>query len=269
MKDIFAKSLDAIEIASVIDGRGIMDDEWFGNNIKSPFSRIWFIEEGSGYVSFGGKENEINAGNVYLLPAETEFSSRGKKDVTLKQRFFHISVPTLEYFDLFSNFSGIYSLPISEAQAEGVFSLYPEDNYTYLLEVKSIIYKTLVAFMKKYRFEDISICGYSAPVRRAIEYVRRHLSAALTAKEIAEAVFTSESFLRKKFRAEVGISVGGYIDKLLIGKAKHLLVHSSYSIKEISDELGFGDQFYFSRRFKDICGTSPSHYRKENQLFMF
>ncbi|HEX7652481.1 MAG TPA: AraC family transcriptional regulator [Verrucomicrobiae bacterium] len=34
------------------------------------------------------------------------------------------------------------------------------------------------------------------------------------------------------------------------------------SIKAISDQLGFADQFYFSRAFSKLHGHSPSEHRR-------
>ena len=38
------------------------------------------------------------------------------------------------------------------------------------------------------------------------------------------------------------------------------------NIKEIGYRLGFKDQYYFSRLFKNIMGSSPLQYKKENRL---
>jgi AraC family transcriptional regulator, transcriptional activator of pobA len=45
-------------------------------------------------------------------------------------------------------------------------------------------------------------------------------------------------------------------------EAKRELYLTSKSIREIAFELGFSDEFYFSRFFKNITGISPSLYRE-------
>ena len=45
----------------------------------------------------------------------------------------------------------------------------------------------------------------------------------------------------------------------------NIIKSTDISILTLSRRLGFSDQFYFSRRFKEIFGKSPREYRK-NQL---
>lgn len=44
-------------------------------------------------------------------------------------------------------------------------------------------------------------------------------------------------------------------------KAANLLVSTTMSIREISDQIGYNDQLVFSRAFKNKFGMSPRNYR--------
>ena len=46
-------------------------------------------------------------------------------------------------------------------------------------------------------------------------------------------------------------------------KAKRMIVKKGISLKDISVNLGFFDQFYFSRLFKKRFGLAPLQYRKK------
>jgi two-component system response regulator YesN len=48
-------------------------------------------------------------------------------------------------------------------------------------------------------------------------------------------------------------------------KAAELLTTTAASISQISEELGFDDVKYFSRKFKKQYGVSPASYRKINR----
>ena len=41
-----------------------------------------------------------------------------------------------------------------------------------------------------------------------------------------------------------------------------MLINRGKSINEISEEVGFNDAKYFTKRFKKIMGVSPNEYRK-------
>lgn len=81
-------------------------------------------------------------------------------------------------------------------------------------------------------------------------------------QEVAQAMGTSYESFRKRFRALSGQAPGHFHASCLMERACALLVNSDQSIAEVADNLGFCDQFHFSRRFKAHVGCSPSGFRK-------
>ncbi|TYR33652.1 helix-turn-helix transcriptional regulator [Sphingobacterium phlebotomi] len=67
----------------------------------------------------------------------------------------------------------------------------------------------------------------------------------------------------KKVKKHYGKVPSKLIRERLILEAKRLLHLTYKSIKEISAELGFEDEFYFSRYFKKEVGVSPRIFRDE------
>jgi len=53
------------------------------------------------------------------------------------------------------------------------------------------------------------------------------------------------------------------IEKKIVTKTIELLKLSQLSIKEIAWQLGYEDQYYFSRMFKKQTGLPPQIYRKQ------
>ena len=104
---------------------------------------------------------------------------------------------------------------------------------------------------------------YSEGIKKAMDYIHRNTRINLSTELVSENLFISKSKLRKDFKKETGISIGKYIDDMVFFKAKRLLSKGYFSINDISQKLGFCDQFYFSRRFKERFGDPPSEYRKK------
>jgi AraC-like DNA-binding protein len=100
-----------------------------------------------------------------------------------------------------------------------------------------------------------------AVIRDAQEYIRKHVGSALCLSEVARAVMLSPNYLTSLFRAKTGVSLGNYIKRKRIARAKQLLAGSRRSIKDISYALGFEDPYTFSRTFKRVEGISPLQYR--------
>lgn len=52
------------------------------------------------------------------------------------------------------------------------------------------------------------------------------------------------------------------VDEKIVSEAKKILMHRHLKIKEIAWQLGYEDEYYFSRLFKKIEGISPKKYRQ-------
>jgi AraC-like DNA-binding protein len=60
----------------------------------------------------------------------------------------------------------------------------------------------------------------------------------------------------------MGVSLSAYIERQIMHEASRLLLQSKLTAGEVSERLGFCDQFYFSRRFSAFFGISPREFRK-------
>ena len=54
-----------------------------------------------------------------------------------------------------------------------------------------------------------------------------------------------------------------FLSGVLIKQACRLLLQKRCTIKEVADQLGFNNEFYFSRFFKKFMHVSPGQYREE------
>lgn len=71
--------------------------------------------------------------------------------------------------------------------------------------------------------------------------------------------------LNKSIHEQFGISVSAMIDEFAIGAIKSLLIHHSYSVKEIAAQLHFSEAHHLTRYFKNITGVTPSGFRMAYQ----
>jgi len=71
--------------------------------------------------------------------------------------------------------------------------------------------------------------------------------------------------LSKLFKEEKGVTYINFISDKRLEKSRQMLAETDLSIKEITGEVGYNDQNYFSRIFKNKYGLSPKEYRKVRQ----
>ncbi|ADN01791.1 response regulator transcription factor [Spirochaeta thermophila] len=112
------------------------------------------------------------------------------------------------------------------------------------------------------RLEDVDLAGAPAVFAEVCAYLRKHFRERLSPGEVARKFRISESYLRKLFREYKGASFKDYLTSLRIEEAKRLLsLTPPLPVKAVASSVGFKDEFYFSRVFRERTGISPTAYR--------
>lgn len=103
-------------------------------------------------------------------------------------------------------------------------------------------------------------------VANVIERVRGYIdqnyaNGGLTVADIGKAVYLSSTYVSLLFKQETGQTVGEYLTKVRVDKAKELLRDPQYKFYDICYAIGYTDPSYFSKLFKKVTGVTPSAYR--------
>jgi AraC-like DNA-binding protein len=98
--------------------------------------------------------------------------------------------------------------------------------------------------------------------RLILDYIARNASRPLGRAEVASKAGLSEAEFSRMLRRVTGRSFSEHLLKLRIDQACSLLRSSGLTLEEISGRCGFESASYFSRRFRQETGISPSQYRK-------
>ena len=254
------KTADFLDVKLRDHGHAVLEKGWHYPRTALPMSRLYFSRSGRGIIEYGDSKIETKPGYVYLVPANFRFGYT--VDETWEKLFVHFVIMRHDGYDMLSDMGKICEYELGTARIDELISLYTTNDTRNAFALKFAIYKTLNDILENESFRPKSEVSYSALVESTISYVRSHLSIKLSIAEIAANNFISESLLSKRFRSEYGITLGKYIDDLVFFSAQNLLIESNLSIAAISEKLGFCDQFYFSRRFRQFAGVSPRYYRK-------
>ncbi len=92
--------------------------------------------------------------------------------------------------------------------------------------------------------------------------MNKNIGSRLSLDEIASLCNMSVSNLKKVFFRYSGQGIAEYFNEMKIRRAI-MMMSEDKTVKEISSELGFYDQNYFSTVFKRITGKSPVKYKKD------
>lgn len=94
------------------------------------------------------------------------------------------------------------------------------------------------------------------------KYINSHLDTPLSVELLSQHSHYSRAYLSAIFKQGTGSTILAYISEKRMERAKELLRQGTWSISRISDALGFSSVQYFSRRFRQEVGCSPTDYRR-------
>lgn len=85
----------------------------------------------------------------------------------------------------------------------------------------------------------------------------------ISLEKLARLLCVTPAYFSRLFYEKMHITPKRYVLNKRIERAKELLSTTDASICEISNSVGYEDQFYFCRIFKKYSNMSPSEYRKK------
>lgn len=110
----------SLEVAD--SGLAQVDNTWNMEKVCSPYSRVYFIPEGSGTLTLRGREIALQEGYVYLIPAGLLYNYRC--DSHMEQLYFHVNIIQVNGMDLFFGCEEVYERKVSGQYLERVLALY-------------------------------------------------------------------------------------------------------------------------------------------------
>ncbi len=93
-------------------------------------------------------------------------------------------------------------------------------------------------------------------------YIERHYRTKHSASDYAEMLSITPKALTKLTKAHFNKTLTDLIAERIIIEAKRELYLTNKTVKEIAYELGYNDEYYFSRFFKKNADVSPQLYRE-------
>ena len=103
---------------------------------------------------------------------------------------------------------------------------------------------------------------YDPRVRIVIDFMKANLHRKISLTDLAREVNLSAAHVSRLFSIETGISPSEYLIRLRMEKARHLLLTSVLSVKEVMAMTGYGNRGHFVQHFKRYFGLTPSEYRR-------
>ncbi|WP_458127026.1 response regulator transcription factor [Paenibacillus sp. Z3-2] len=99
-------------------------------------------------------------------------------------------------------------------------------------------------------------------VKKAVMIVQQDLEQAYTASALSQQLNISRSYFSQCFKDLMGKTFNEYSRFIRVEKSKEYLLNTNNTIFWIAERVGYTDEKYFSRIFRELTGHLPSEYRQ-------
>lgn len=223
-----------------------------------------YCMEGSGSIYLHSTEYRLSPNMYFIIPRNVPHRYASSEDDPWSIYWVHFNGELADSLYLRELENGrVKAKPIgyNEARIELFDQIYTTLEYSYDEREMEMMNLNLQHLISSFIYNKDTKPPADNNVANSIAYMKTQLSKAVTIQSLAKQQDVSVSHYSSLFKAKTGSSPIQYFNQLKVQKSCQYLYFTDRSVKEISNELGFEDPYYFSRLFKKLIGVSPINYR--------
>jgi AraC family transcriptional regulator len=267
-----------------------LDSSWNYCDLTSPFSRIYLISSGEGYIYPNCQKIKLEPDFLYLIPSYVPCSYTCSK--SLMQYYLHFTLELADKLNIFDIYpyhfkaeaidkdfhlldrlleinpnTGLQVVDPAVYQSKNwVNSTVDNSSISQHIETNGIIFQLFSRFLSTDIPANSFTTNSSKRFKETLAFIQHNIDKNISINELSAQAQMSNDHFTRSFKKEIGTTPLEYINQKRIEKAQLLLVVTSLSVNEILVKTGFNSASYFSRIFKTGTGLTPLEYRKFHQL---
>lgn len=228
-----------------------------------------YCVEGEGYVYVEDRMYTLRGKEAFCIPRNQKHKYYASEEDPWSIFWVHFKGDNTGYYPL----DTCQIIGINSTHAENrIITLFDvlfrvlERNYTlgnfiYISQVLSLILSEIY-----FREKVDEVSNQSKHITAMVRYMYQHLNENLTLEDLSEEFELSKSYINASFKKYADRAPIAFFIRLKMQEACKLLKSTNMYIVEVSQELGYDDQYYFSRIFKKVIGVSPKEYRNGSYI---
>jgi AraC-like DNA-binding protein len=271
-----------------------LNRKWNYNNVISPYFRIYYIDEGEGFIASKQEKVKLQQGYFYIVPSFTLCHLLCKE--YLSQYFLHFFEESAEGISLFENNRKVIKVPAStldianfrrlleinpgrginrsdnprDYEKHAYYKSYQELNKTVsdsvYFETQGILLQLVSRFLNSNRFKTKTPDPIPSKILEAMRYIQVNLKENLSVNFLADNANLNQDYFSRLFLKYAGQRPLSYLHEKRIERAQYLIATTGLSYIEIAEKVGFENSSHFSKIFKKVTSITPGEYKKQNGL---
>jgi AraC family transcriptional regulator, transcriptional activator of pobA len=258
------------------------DDSYFDHIQRNNYYSLIWLTQGKGKVKADFSEYDFRPNSLFAFSPYQPFMFSASKNLTggaiqFHPDFFCIHKHQAEVACNGVLFNNIYQPPFItiDEKSSSTFKMLIEQMKTEMQNPALAQYELLISYLKIFLITASRLKTEQEPqALKAVAdlkepFILQNLKHAIekdfktkhTASDYAKALNISAKALAKITKAYFNKTLTDLIAERIIIEAKRELYLTNKAIKEIAYELGYQDEYYFSRFFKTNADISPQMYR--------
>ena len=219
---------------------------WIHKDVYVSFSRLYYIIDGTAYYEEDGKAILLKKGHLYLTPVKKSFGLYDDPEDRLLHTYCHVTTaPTVERL---TEIEVVEGTPLYDAVA--LWRKYIHTSDTELL--KSIIQLLLSLCVKP-------SAVLSSPAQKVKEYIDTMDTYSLDMTALSRAVGYSREHITRSFVSAYNVTPKQYLNARRMNAARAMLLDGA-RVMDVSEHIGYANQYSFSKAFRAHFGLSPEKY---------
>lgn len=234
---------------------------------------IHFVLSGKGYLVKNRIKYPLTTGQIFIIkPQEiaTYYADIGNPWTYCWVSFGGNEVPNIMKILIDEEMTSCFPVKNIIDYSNLVLELLKYPPHSLINELKTkelsyrILYKLSTASIVKIETEEfVNLNQISNLTSSIIELVSKNYQSGIGVQDISNILSFNRSYLSRKFKNEIGISIQNWLLYIRIEKSCHYLAFTNLSVEKISQIVGFQSSELFTRNFKKVKELTPLSYRKK------
>ncbi|HKG05332.1 MAG TPA: AraC family transcriptional regulator [Pedobacter sp.] len=229
-----------------------------------------YCTEGRGSIHVNEVRYDLLPNTYFIIPKHVQHTYHSNESNPWSIHWAHFTGEVAErIYERFLNDGApvVHDIPYDENRIklfEQIYSIVEHSFQEKEMEIMSVSLLHFVSSMVYYKEANPAIYNKDA-ISNSILFMKQNINEKFGIEELAQQQNISVSHYSRSFKRKTGVSPINYFNQLKIHKSCQYLYFTDRNIKEIGAELGFDDQYYFSRLFRNVMGMSPSKYKNNHK----